>query len=226
MLPKIIIHNVVSLNGSLTGFDPNIEKYYEIAGSYKHDAVLVGSNTAKAGLKMFYEKIPPENKSDLEKPIVKSDDKTPFWIIPDSRGILQNKLHVIRQSGYCKDIIVLISKKTPTTYIKYLKERNYDYILTGKDHVDYKQALEKIYNGYNVRAIRMDSGGTLNSILLSQGLVDKISILLSPIIVGKSNTNLIKSLNKTSEKSKIDLELIKNKIVDKDHVLLVYKVKK
>ena len=162
MLPKIIIHNVVSLNGSLTGFDPNIEKYYEIAGSYKHDAVLVGSNTAKAGLKMFYEKIPPENKSDLEKPIVKSDDKTPFWIIPDSRGILQNKLHVIRQSGYCKDIIVLISKKTPTTYIKYLKERNYDYILTGKDHVDYKQALEKIYNGYNVRAIRMDSGGTLN----------------------------------------------------------------
>ncbi|KYK20836.1 5-amino-6-(5-phosphoribosylamino)uracil reductase [Thermoplasmatales archaeon SG8-52-4] len=224
MLPKIIIHNVVSLNGSLTGFDPNIEKYYEIARTYKHDAVLVGSNTAKAGLEMFYDKITPEKKSDFKKPILKSDDKTPLWIIPDSRGILQNKLHVIRQSGYCKDIIVLISKKTSKSYINYLKERNYDYILTGEDHVNYKQALEIIYDKYNVKAIRMDSGGTLNSILLSQGLVDKISILLSPVIVSKSNNYLIKKLNKASEKGKIDLNLIKNKIVDKNHVLLIYKV--
>ena len=162
----------------------------------------------------------------VKKPIIKSEDKTPFWIIPDSRGILLNKLHVIRQSGYCKDVIVLISKKTPTVFINYLKERNYDYILTGEYYVDYKSALEKIYNEYNVKAIRTDSGGTLNSILLTQGLVDKISILLSPVIVSKSNNYLIKNLDITPEKSKIDLELIKNKIVDKDHVLLVYKVKK
>jgi 2,5-diamino-6-(ribosylamino)-4(3H)-pyrimidinone 5'-phosphate reductase len=222
MLPKIIIHNVVSLNGSLTGFEPNLEKYYEIAGNYVHDAVLVGSNTAKKGIDMFIEKIPPEKKSDFDKPI--SDDKTPFWIIPDSGGVMQNLLHVIRQSGYCKDVIVIISKKTPQSYIEYLKERNYDYILTGEDHVDLKSALEKLYKNYNVKSIRSDSGGTLNSILLKQGLVDKISILVSPVIVGKSKNYLIKDLNLKSEKSRIDLQLIKNEIIDENHILLVYKV--
>lgn len=226
MLPKIIIHNVISLNGCLTGFEPNINKYYEIAGSYKHDAVLVGSNTAKAGLEMFLEEIPPEKESDFVKPNIISDDPTPLWVIPDSRGILQNFLHVIRQSEYCKEIIVLISNKTPKSYKDYLEKRNYDYIKMGSYHVDLKLALKKLYNDYNIRTIRSDSGGTLNSILLEQGLVDKISILVSPVIVSNSEKHLIKSLNLTPEKCKIDLKLIKNEIINDNYTLLVYQVKK
>jgi len=43
MLPKVIIHNIVSLNGCLTGFEFNLKTYYEIAGTYKPNLVSVGS---------------------------------------------------------------------------------------------------------------------------------------------------------------------------------------
>jgi 2,5-diamino-6-(ribosylamino)-4(3H)-pyrimidinone 5'-phosphate reductase len=43
METEIIIHNSVSLDGSLTGFMPDMGVHYSIAGSYKHDARLIGS---------------------------------------------------------------------------------------------------------------------------------------------------------------------------------------
>jgi len=47
MLPKVVIHNTISLDGSTTGFDANLEVHYGILGSYEPDAMIVGSNTAK-----------------------------------------------------------------------------------------------------------------------------------------------------------------------------------
>ena len=139
----------MSLNGCLTELEPNLEKYYEIAGTYKHNAVLVGSNTAKKGIETYLEEVPPETDEAFLKPEKKSDDLRPIWIIQDSKGIMHNLLHVIRQTEYCKDVIVLISKKTKEAYIKYLKKRNYDFIITGEDHVDIKKALEILYSDYN-----------------------------------------------------------------------------
>ena len=49
MLPKVILHNTISLDGSLTGFEPNLEIHYQIARSYQADVHFVGSRTAKAG---------------------------------------------------------------------------------------------------------------------------------------------------------------------------------
>lgn len=58
METEIIIHNSVSLNGSLTGFMPDMGVHYSTAGSFKHDARLIGSKTAISGIEMFGEKVP------------------------------------------------------------------------------------------------------------------------------------------------------------------------
>lgn len=213
---------MVSLDGFVDGFEPNIGTYYAIASSYRPDASLVGSTTAKTGIT----ELPPEEESDFKKPRIKSSDKRPFWVIPDSRGILKNLLHVYRRMEYCKDVILLVSKSSPQSYLDYLKERHYDIITTGEDYTDYREALEILYNRYKTRVVITDSGGTLNSILLEEGLVDEISLLISPVLVGNKNTNLFRSLKLTTQKKKIDLELLKNEIIDKNHVLLVYKVLK
>ena len=55
MLPKVIIHNSVSLDGSLTDFEPNMALHYQIAGNYKPDAHLIGSNTVKVGTELYGE---------------------------------------------------------------------------------------------------------------------------------------------------------------------------
>lgn len=62
-MQKVVIHNSISLDGSLTGFEPNMELHYQIVGSYKPDIYFVGSNTVKVGATLYGE-IPAEN--DLE----------------------------------------------------------------------------------------------------------------------------------------------------------------
>lgn len=222
MLPKLVIHNSISVDGSTTGFDANLEVHYGILGSYEPDAMIVGSNTAKTGTQFFCEKIPQEEESDFKKPEIHPDDTRAYWMIADSRGILEGLMHVFRRSEYSKDVIVLVSEKTPESYINYLKERDYDFIRAGAERVDVKQALEIAVERYGFKLVVSDSGGVLNSILLEQGLVEEISLILTPEIVGKNGTNLFRGI----EKSEIQLELVRNEIVEKKYVHLVYRVLK
>jgi len=129
---------------------------------------------------------------------------------------------VFRRSEFSKDAIVLVSQKTPEAYINYLKERNYDFIRTGSDRVNIRQALEIANERYGFELVVSDSGGVLNSILLEHGLVDEISLILTPEIVGKNGTNLFRTLGKSG----IRLELLRNEIVEKQCVHLVYRVLK
>lgn len=229
MLPKVIIHNEVSLNGYITGFDSNMNTYYEIAGRFNPDAVLVGSNTAKVGIELDYGDLthsPEEEKSDFVKPEISPEDKRPFLVIPDSSGILENLLHVYRRLEYIKDVIVLVSNKTAGHYNEYLQKRQYDMIKVGEDHVDYRRAFEVLCDRYNVKTIRSDSGGTLNTILIEQDLVDEISLLISPVLVSKNNIALFVDLHLENGNKIIDLELIKNEVIDNNYLWLVYKVSK
>jgi 2,5-diamino-6-(ribosylamino)-4(3H)-pyrimidinone 5'-phosphate reductase len=220
MIPKLVIHNSISLDGSTTGFDANLDVHYKILSSYQPDAMIVGSNTAKTGTQFFCEKIPHEEESDFSKPEIQPDDPRAYWLIADSRGVLEGLMHVFRRSEYSKDVIVLVSERTPEAYINYLKERNYDFIRTGADRVNIKQALEIANERYGFKLVVSDSGGVLNSILLEHGLAEEISLILTPEIAGKNGTNLFRNL----EKSGIRLELLKDEIVEKKYVHLVYKV--
>ncbi|MGB9939935.1 dihydrofolate reductase family protein [Methanosarcina sp.] len=222
MLPKLVIHNSISLDGSTTGFEANLDVHYKILSSYQPDAMIVGSNTAKTGTQFFCEKIPPEEESDFRKPEIQPDDPRAYWLIADSRGILEGLMHVFRRSEYSKDVIVLVSERTPEAYINYLKERNYDFIRTGAERVNIQQALEIANEKYGFKLVVSDSGGVLNSILLDHGLVEEISLILTPELTGRRGTNLFRTL----EKSGIRLELLKDEIVEKKYVHLVYRVLK
>ncbi|HPS88845.1 MAG TPA: hypothetical protein PLC35_02535 [Methanosarcina vacuolata] len=94
MIPKVIIHNSISLDGSTTGFEANIGVHYKILSSYLPDAMIVGSNTAKTGTQFFCEKIPPEEEADFKKPEIHPDDPRAYWLIADSKGILEGLMHV------------------------------------------------------------------------------------------------------------------------------------
>ena len=179
MLPYIILHNVVSLDGRIDGFTPNIGLYYQLASRWQVDATLAGSNT----ILNMPDEIPPEDESAFQPPEVDANDSRPVLVIPDSRGRVRH-WHYLRQTPFWKDMIALCSQSTPDEYFQYLNERHIDYVTTGDDHVDIKAALEKLYTFFNIKVIRVDSGGTLNGILLRQGLVNEISVLIEPYLVG------------------------------------------
>jgi len=218
MLPKVVVYNSVSVDGAIKDFDVDIALHYEVAGRIGAQAMLVGSDTAKSGIELFMKTVPEEQPSDCVKPVIKEDDYRPYWVIADSRAKLMGLLHVYRQSGYGKEKIILVSNTTSKTYLEYLKERNYDYIVAGSDHVDYRAALEELNRRYGFDTIVTDTGGVLASVLLEQGLVSELQLFVAPQIVGKNAVGLFRSLNQT-----VKLSLISTKNI-KGHALLVYKV--
>jgi len=220
MLPKVTVYNTVSLDCAIKDFDINIHLHYEVAARLGAQVMLVGSDTARTGIELFYEKTPKEQPTDRIKPQIEPGDPRPYWAIADSRAKLKGLLHVYRQSGYCKDIIVLVSSTTPPDYLEYLKARNYDYIVAGSDHVDYKAALEELNRRYGIETAATDTGGVLTAALLEAGLVDEVWLMVAPEIVGKKAVNLFRNVETPVKLTLLKCEQIKN------NVLLTYKVKK
>jgi 2,5-diamino-6-(ribosylamino)-4(3H)-pyrimidinone 5'-phosphate reductase len=217
--PKVIIHSLISLDGSVKNMPIEMEMYYSIAISYSADIGIVGSTTVKEA----HTDIPKEMPSDFKRRELMKKDKRPYWLILDSKGTCQNLLHLYRRMEYIKDIIVAVSENTPASYLDYLKERDYEVIICGKDKVDLKGLMQILYKKYNSRKVITDSGGALNCALLEEGLVDELSILLSPIIVG--NEQSVPLFRTLDIKKNINLELLETKTMEKGHVHLKYKVK-
>ena len=217
MVPEIILHNSVSLDGSLTNFEPNMGLHYQIAGNYKPDAHLIGSNTIKIGIELYGEGIPQEEEEDFQKP--KRDANLPYWVIPDTRGALKGLLHTCRRFRFCRDVIVLISESTPRGYIDYLAERNYYYHVVGEDRVDLEASFEILSTRYQVKKVLADTGRILSNLLLEHGLVSEISLLIHPIIVGRKSYNIFGNINRN-----FSLKLQKKETFDNKYVWLAYKV--
>jgi 2,5-diamino-6-(ribosylamino)-4(3H)-pyrimidinone 5'-phosphate reductase len=222
MLPRVIMFNTISMDGALRDFEIDIGLHYRIAGRYRADVHLIGSETARTGIEMFSENVPKEEPSDFVKPEIKRGENRPYWAVIDSRGILMNLLHMLRRSEFGKDVIVFISENTPDEYKHYLQERGYDFFVAGKKRVDLKRSLEILAERYDAKTVLVDAGATLNGILLEHCLVDEISLLVSPVLVGRGILKLFGKLD--SMETRIECELLGNEVFENSQVLLEYKV--
>jgi 2,5-diamino-6-(ribosylamino)-4(3H)-pyrimidinone 5'-phosphate reductase len=220
MLPKVVLYNSVSVDGAIKDFELDIALHYQVAGRFGGEVMLVGSDTAKSGIEMVMKAVPPERSSDCRKPNDKEDDERGYWAIADSKAKLNGLLHVYRQMGYGKDVIVLVSDSTPKVYLEYLKAREYDYIVAGSDHVDYRAALEELNRRYGFETVTTDTGGVLAAELLTADLVDEVQLLVSPEVVGEKAVNLFRAVKVPVKLEFAGCEAINNL------VLLSYRVKK
>jgi 2,5-diamino-6-(ribosylamino)-4(3H)-pyrimidinone 5'-phosphate reductase len=162
MSPKVIMFNTISVDGSIKDFELDIGLHYEVADKIKVDAHLIGSETAKTGVELFTENVPPEEQTDFNKPVIREGEVKPYWVLSDSKGKLKGLLHVYRKSCYCKDVIILVTNKTPEDYISYLKERNYNIIVAGDENIDFRVALDKLALYYSVKSLLTDRQRRIN----------------------------------------------------------------
>lgn len=219
MYPKVIIHNSISLDGSLTGFQPNMGLHYQIAGNYEPEVHLIGSNTVRTGIELFGNGVQPEVEADFEKS--KRDKNLPYWIVLDTKGVLKGLLHSCRRFEFCRDVAVLISETTPREYVEYLEKRNYDYFTVGNEHIDLAKALKLLSAKFKAKTVLTDTGRILGNLLMEQGLVNEISLLVHPVVVGEKSYNLFGNVK---ENPQWKLRLQKQDRLDDGCVWLVYKV--
>jgi 2,5-diamino-6-(ribosylamino)-4(3H)-pyrimidinone 5'-phosphate reductase len=112
---------------------------------------------------------------------------------------------------------VLISEETPEEYVRYLKERNYDFHVVGKRHVDLEKSLKLLSEKYLVKTILADTGRILGNLLLNLGFVSEISLLIHPVIVGNKSYNMFSNVNKN-----VKLKLYRKETLEKEYVWVVY----
>jgi 2,5-diamino-6-(ribosylamino)-4(3H)-pyrimidinone 5'-phosphate reductase len=225
MLPHVIVHNAVSVDGRLDWFAADVSKFYELAFSWKEDATLAGSDTL---LKAYPEKPTiQDNDEAFEHQKDNIRDTRPLLVVPDSRGRLRPILHVLWHEPYWRDILILCSAKTPKSYLEYLHKKNINHIISGEDYVNYQVALEELNAHYGVKVVRVDSGGTLNGILLREGLVDEVSILIHPCLVGGTSTSsLYRAPDLIAASGLLRLRLLQIEKVDGELVWLKYSILK
>lgn len=222
MRPRVIVHAAVSLDGRIDWLTPDIGQFYELAATWREDATLAGSLTiCKPG-----EPIPSEDPASLAIPEVSAGDPRPILVVPDSTGRVRN-WHVLRQAGFWREMVALCSPRTPQEYLDYLAQRHIKAIISGVERVDLAKALEELYEQFGVRVVRVDSGGTLNGVLLRAGLVDEVSVLFQPCLVGGSSArSFFRAPDLTSPDGVIPLRLLKVEQVKGDVVWLRYEIRR
>jgi 2,5-diamino-6-(ribosylamino)-4(3H)-pyrimidinone 5'-phosphate reductase len=63
MLPKVILHTAMSLDGRITDFPADLELYYGLAAQWNHGAILFGSETVLAAARADpLLEVPPEHE--------------------------------------------------------------------------------------------------------------------------------------------------------------------
>jgi len=181
MRPRVIVHNAVSLDGRITGFEVDMRRYYALASTWKEDATLCGSGTilaAPEGRVKEEDECEPRRKPD-------AGDRRPLLVVADSRGRVRC-WGMLLGAGFWRDGIALCSRRTPARHIEYLRRRGVSRLVTGGNKVDLEKALARLRARHDIRTIRVDSGGTLNAALLRDGFVDELSLLIHPVLAGLS----------------------------------------
>ena len=224
MLPRVILHNMVSVDGRMDWFTPDVGLYYEIASRFDEDAMLSGSNTILA-MPAAEEQL-EEADQISEPPEVDADAARRLLVVVDSRGRVQN-WRFLRRQPYWRDVAALCCGTTPQSHLEYLEREQVAYIVTGEEHVDLRAALEELNGRYGVQVVRVDSGGILNGLLLRAGLVDEVSVLIDPSLVGgTSPRSIFTAPDLASSEGVIGLKLMHLERFEGDVVWLRYEVAK
>ncbi|KTG26388.1 dihydrofolate reductase family protein [Haloferax profundi] len=177
-MAHVVVHNAVSLDGRIEGFTADIGTFYELATTWNAGVHLVGSETLLAD-----EEAPPADAPESLAPFEVQNEDCPLLVVPDSRGRIRNWRGLL-ESPFWSRGVALVSASTPDEYRTYLEDVGIEAIEAGDDRVDLPPALAALESAYDVGTVLVDSGGTLSGVLLRAGLVDEVSVLVHPRLVG------------------------------------------
>ena len=216
--PYIICHILSALDGKITGAFMETEanrnanrEFGRIREEYQAQAWLYGTTTTKEftgfrkpDLSLLSEEVPDgdyvaETGWDL------------YYVSLDTLGEIAWDSGIYKRAGRPDShIIEILTEKTPSTYRAYLRKQGVSYILAGVDTLDCKAAAQELKSLFGIGKMLICGGGTVNWSFLSQGVVDELSLLLSPVADGDPNTPTIFERMEKFDQSKPALFYLKN----------------
>lgn len=148
------------------------------------------------------------------------------FIIIDNKPHLNEK-GVEYMSKWVKKLFLVTTNKNHPAHGLTDKFNNIE-IISYENEINFTDLFEKLNSVYGIERITIQSGGDLNSEFVRQGLVDEVSIVVAPCLVGGKETQSLvggKSFTTDEDLVKIKaLKLLGCKVLEDSYLHLRYKV--
>lgn len=83
-------------------------------------------------------------------------------------------------------ILVILTEAVPDSHLAGLRKDGVSYIFAGTTEIDLAAALETLNRELGIERLMLEGGGGANGALLRAGLIDELSLVISPTIDGSS----------------------------------------
>jgi 2,5-diamino-6-(ribosylamino)-4(3H)-pyrimidinone 5'-phosphate reductase len=190
--PRVICHMMMSLDGRILtdGWPLSAEgrrQYEQIHATYEPDAWICGRVTMEQhfaqGTRAEAE-VAREYRGGTREDFRAPGDFDSFAFAIDTRGRLDWESNDIDGDH----VVSILSERVSNDYLTELRRRGVSYLLAGAPDVDLSLALEKIAARFDVKTLMLEGGGKINGGMLSAGLIDEVSVLISPVVDGRIGT--------------------------------------
>lgn len=195
----------------IAGLKEGLQQYYDIEKETDFFSLNTGRVFAKVGIN---EKTDEPIKLPVSLVVIDSQHLT-------EKGVL----YLAKKSKTL--IIATTNKSHPATSLKD-SARSIE-VLQYEGQIDFKDLFEKLKEKYGAEKLTIQSGGTLNTTLVREGLIDRVLLVVAPALIGGKETSTLMdgdSLHSSGELFKIKtLELVQAKPLEHSYLLLEYKVR-
>ena len=191
--PYVICHMLQSIDGKIAGGffrekqTLELAKIYsDISKDYNGDAIIYGTTTAQ---EMFSSSktVPVLNQKPIQKiDYIYKNDKNKWIVVIDPQGQISFDQFVYQNPRFKdKNLIVILTENISSQYLETLKSLNISYLFTGKEEIDLKLALEKLYDLFSIKKLLLQGGGITNTYFIKEDLIDELSLVVSPVVSGE-----------------------------------------
>ncbi|WP_405316608.1 dihydrofolate reductase family protein [Faecalibacillus faecis] len=191
--PYVICHMLQSIDGKIAGGffrekqTLELAKIYsDISKDYNGDAIIYGTTTAQ---EMFSSSktAPVLNQNPIKKiDYIYKNDKNKWIVVIDPQGQISFYQSVYQNTRLKdKNLIVILTENISSQYLETLKSLNISYLFTGKDEIDLRLALEKLYDLFSIKKLLLQGGRITNTYFIKEDLIDELSLVVSPVVSGE-----------------------------------------
>ena len=188
MKPYVLCHMVTSVDGRIWGSRwrpkanvvPNLfEKLHDQMGGGSWLCGRVTAQEFAKGKGLVY----PATEKKFPREDWYADRAAKTWgIFLDAHG----KAVWHRRDVGGDAILVILTEAVPDSHLAGLQSDGVSYIFAGKTEIDLAAALEILNRELGIARLFLEGGGGANGALLRAGLIDEISLVISPAVDGSS----------------------------------------
>lgn len=213
--PYVICHILSSLDGKINGPFMAAEvtslvgrEYGRIRMEMNADAWLYGTTTVKEFLN-FREPVLDQNACAPEGDFVAGDETKSYFVALDAKGELGWESGRFANKGRAEaHVIEILTEEAHPSYCAYLRAHGVSYILAGKTELDCEMAMEKLHRLFHIEKLLICGGGAADWTFLQTGMVDELSLVLSPVTDGSSgNASVFTRIPELSEGGIVEFDL-------------------